>query len=232
MDARRNAGGTGSGTAPRESGAAITRDSNPPIALSRAASPIGSGASHASAAAVAAFLTPSRWKLLKITARSMGEAGELWKNPSRSSPSETIAGAGVCAESLFSAIDWSFQALAWLPFPEMKNGDLSKMWAMPVNTARSTMVPGMIFQQKIAVTAAAISTIHRRWSVSVTVRKSADRAQNRRERGFEGGAGGDFTEEARGGGNVRAIPFIAAIFQDIAICAECLHQALGGAFTE
>ena len=62
-DAFRNAAGIGSGTAPRESGAAMTSESKRLIALSSAMSPIGSGSSQASTAAVAAFFAPSRWKL-------------------------------------------------------------------------------------------------------------------------------------------------------------------------
>ena len=59
-EASRNAGGSGSGTAPRDSGAAMTSESKRPSALSSAAKPIGSGASHANTTAVAAFLTPNR----------------------------------------------------------------------------------------------------------------------------------------------------------------------------
>ena len=55
----------GEETTPRESGAAMTSESNLASDLSNAASPMGSGASQASTAAVAAFFAPRRWKLLK-----------------------------------------------------------------------------------------------------------------------------------------------------------------------
>ncbi len=93
IEARRNAGGIVAAIVPRESGAATTSESKCASDFSKAASPIGSGDSHASTAAVAAFFAPKRRKFVKITARSMGAGGEDWKNPSRSSSSTTTTGA-------------------------------------------------------------------------------------------------------------------------------------------
>ena len=93
IDVRRNAGGICEGTTPRESGAAITSESNCVSDFSNAASPMGSGFSHANTAAVAAFFAPRRWKFMKITAKSIGAGGDDWKKPWRSSPSATITGA-------------------------------------------------------------------------------------------------------------------------------------------
>lgn len=78
----------------------------------------------------------------------------------------------------------SFHGPAWLPFPEMKNGGLANPLATAEKAARSSAVPGSQNQATVAVAAAASHTLNRRWSLPVTVEKSADRPEHGRERGF------------------------------------------------
>ena len=42
----------------------------------------------------------------------------------------------------------------------------------------------------------------------------------------------DVAEGFHGDGDVLAVPFIATVFEDIAECAEGLHEPLGGALVE
>ena len=167
-DARRYAGGIDAAAAARESGVAITSESNRPKAFSSAARPMGSGASQASTAAVATFLAPSRWKLLSTTARSMGAGGELWKKPSGSSPSETTSGA--CRGSGFDPEVKALSAhgVSRRPFPETNSGGFVKLLATASKAARSSGVPGTMNQTLKPTTADTSSAQSRRWTGALT----------------------------------------------------------------
>ena len=169
IDARRNARGIAEATAPRESGAAITSESKRASDFSNAASPIGSGVSQASTAAAAAFFAPSRWKFVKITARSMGAGGEDWKKPSGSSSSATITGALRRSDFESGENARSFHGSARVPFPLTKSGGFTKLRATVVKAARSSPVPGATIQTTSAA-AETSSSRSRRWNELVTFR--------------------------------------------------------------
>ena len=136
--------------------------------FSTAVRPTASGVSQASTAAVAAFFTPSRCKLLRITARSIGAGGEDWKTLSESSPSETTAGAWVGSGLDSAEKARSAHGEAWVPVPEMTSGGLKKLRATAVKAMRSPSVVGVYFQTAVPAAAAKSSTQNRRWNEPFT----------------------------------------------------------------
>ena len=169
IEARRNAEGISSLVVPRVSGAAMVTDSKRPMVFARAVRPIVSGSSHAKMAAMAAFFSPRRWRLLRSTATSMGDGGKFWKTPSGSSSMAMIAGETICFLEDFAADVCRPHGSSWLPVPDTSHGGLMTLAAMNSRVLRSTLVPGTCFQHASEAASAAINTQSGRWIEIFTV---------------------------------------------------------------